>query len=343
MSVDRERGDLVLPPQSAVAGSGYDATGKTPDEIERDISETRAELGVILDQLERKLAPRHLLERGVDMLKGSMSGDGGNKVSETLRGHPVPIVLIGIGVGWLAMSSSGAGRGRLGEYGGALRDRVSGAAQNVRERGRELAGQVRDKLPGIGGRSPDTYPTESSSYAYARQKSGDVMDKSQRVITSARDTMQDKMRRAQDSGAAAWERAGDYAGQASDRLSGARDRLSDLVEEHPIAVGALGFLAGALIAMAVPRSATEERLVEPAGEQIRGQVAGIGREAVDRAQHVAERTVDAAVGAAKEAVNEVGAQATGKTGAKPSGPSHATSPSSVDAAAGTGKMGESPG
>lgn len=337
MSADRD--DVVLPPRPA-AESGYDPSGKSPDEIEEDISETRAELGVILDELERKLSPRHLLERGVDMLKDSMSGDGSSKIGDRLRSNPVPLALIGIGLGWMLMSSTGAGRGRLGEYGGALRERVSDAAQNIRERAGELAEQVRDKIPGMagssGGSASGPYPTESSGYAYARQKSGDTMGRAQGTVAAARDTVQDTMRRAQ-------ERASDYAGQAGDQLYQARDRFTELVEEHPIAAGALGFLAGTLIALALPRTEIEERLVEPVGEQIRGQAASVGREAVDRAHDVAGRTVDAAVGAVKEAVNEASNHATGKGDQqRPGQKSDQKSQASVDAAGGTGKPGTSP-
>lgn len=348
MSADRDRDDVVLPPRPATAESDYDPNGKSPDEIEEDISETRAELGVILDELERKLAPRHLLERGVDMLKDSMSGDGSSKIGETLRGNPVPLALIGIGIGWILMSSTGAGRGRLGEYGGALRERISDAAQNIRERAGELAEQVREKVPGMAGSSGSgsptgPYPTESAGYAYARQKSGDAMDKAQGTMAAARDTVQDTMRRAQDAGSAAWERASDYAGQAGEQLYQARDRFTELVEEHPIAVGALGFLAGTLIALALPRTEIEERLVEPVGEQIRGQAASVGREAVDRAQQVAGRTVDAAVGAVKEAVNEASGHAADKGDQQRAGQkSDQKSQTSVDALGSTRKPGTSP-
>src|SRR6266446_9378308 len=108
MSVDSERDDVLLPAPVGIVDGGYDASGKSPDEIEHDIAQTRAQLGEILDELEHKLAPRHLLERGVDMLKDTMSGDGGG-LGETLRNHPVPLALVGIGVGWMVMSMTGRG------------------------------------------------------------------------------------------------------------------------------------------------------------------------------------------------------------------------------------------
>jgi hypothetical protein len=284
----------VLPPAPA-ADASYDASGKSPDEIEQDIAETRGQLGEILDALERQLAPRHLLEKGVDMLKNTMSGEDSG-LTETLRQHPVPLALVGLGVGWMAVSLTTGRGGRLGE-------RVSGALHDAGQRAGALAGQVRDKVTGSAASAAQStsvpYPTESAGYAYARQKSGQTM-------SETRGAAQDAMRRAQQAGSAAWEQASAYAGKAGATLQGTGDRLSRVIDEHPIAVGALAVLAGAVIAALLPRTEAEERFVGPAGERLRDSAADFGREAADRAQQVAERTVDAAVDAVREAVGESG-------------------------------------
>lgn len=295
MSADRERNDLPAPADAA--NVGYDATGKSPDEIEQDIAETRGQLGAILDALEHQLAPRHLLDRGVDMLKDTMSGAGDGRLTDTLRRHPVPLALLGAGLGWMAVSMTGRS-GRLGE-------RVSGALHGAGHRTGELAGDVRDKVSGMtlgeaAESTPGHYPgAEPADYAYARQKSGDAM-------AEARSAVRDKMGRVQAAGSSALSRASGYVGRAGDKLHDARDGLTRMIEDHPIAVGALGLVAGAVMAALLPRSDAEERLVGPAGEQLRDRAASVGREAAERAQQVAERTVDAATDAARQALNEVG-------------------------------------
>ncbi len=310
-SSDSEREELLPPVKSTPAEAGYDGDGKSPQQIEGDISETRAQLGEILDELERKLAPRQLLERGVDMLKDTMSGEGSG-LGETLRSNPIPLALIGIGIGWMVMGNTA--RGRLGEYGDALRDRVSDAVHGASDRASALAGQVRDKVSGLTAGSaadegPDSsYSTVSAGYAYARQKSGSVVGHAQDAVSGAQDALQ----RTREVGSAAWQRAGDYVGQAGDQLYDARDRFSRLIEDHPLTVGALGFLAGSVLAYMLPRTDVEDRFIEPVGEGLRDQAAGFGREAAERAQRVAERTVDAATEAIKDAVAEVGDAAAGK-------------------------------
>jgi hypothetical protein len=295
MSADRERSDLPVPADGG--GAAYDATGKSPDEIERDIEETRGQLGAILDALEHQLAPRHLLDRGVDMLKDTMTGTGGSGLADNLRRHPVPLALLGAGLGWMAVSMTG----RSGRLGG----RVSGALHDAGHRAGELAGDVRGKVAGMAlGEAAESTPgpyqgAEPADYAYARQKSGEAM-------AEARGAVRGKMERAQSAGSAALAQASGYVGTAGDKLHDARDGLTRLIEDHPIAVGALGLVAGAVMAALLPRSDAEERLVGPAGEQLRDGAAGLGREAAERAQQVAERTVDAATDAVREALNEAG-------------------------------------
>jgi len=295
MSVDRERDDLPVPADAVDAA--YDATGKSADEIEQDIAETRGQLGAILDALEHQLAPRHLLDRGVDMLKDTMTGAGSSGLADTLRRHPVPLALLGVGLGWMAVSMTGRS-GRLGE-------RVSGALHDAGHRAGELAGHMREKMAGMtlgdaAESTPGPYPgAEPADYAYAREKSGEAM-------AETRGAVRDKIVRAQAAGSAALAQASGYAGKAGEKLQDARDGLTRLIEDHPIAVGALGLVAGAVMAALLPRSDAEERLVGPAGEQLRDGAASLGREAAERAQQVAERTVDAATDAVRQALNEPG-------------------------------------
>ncbi len=146
-----------------------------------------------------------------------------------------------------------------------------------------------------------TYPTDLAGYASARRQSATGM-------------ASDTLAAAQDAGAQAWDRASDYAGQASAQLSDLGRRGARLMQEQPLLIGALGLLAGAALALLLPRSRIEERVIGPAADQLRDKASELGREAVDRAQHVAERTVDAAVGAAKDTINEAtGGSASGST------------------------------
>jgi hypothetical protein len=85
-----------------------------------------------------------------------------------------------------------------------------------------------------------------------------------------------------------------------------RGRVSGLMDQRPLALGVLGLLAGTAVALMLPRSAAEDRLIGPAGKRLREDVASFGREAVDRAQHIAEHTVDAAAEIVLDAIDGAG-------------------------------------
>ncbi|HUK59410.1 MAG TPA: DUF3618 domain-containing protein [Stellaceae bacterium] len=132
------------------ADNGYDARGKGPAEIERDIAETRAELGAVIDALEARLAPRYLVEKGMEMMKDTLEGNGGG-FGASVRANPVPVALVGAGLGWLLISAAG-------ESGGGRRA-AQAAAETVQEVGEELAGyahaRIKPRIPIAAGAAAD--------------------------------------------------------------------------------------------------------------------------------------------------------------------------------------------
>jgi hypothetical protein len=252
----------------AETGKTYDASGKSAAEIEDDITETRAEMGAVLDALEQRLAPRHLLEQGMDKLRDTMNGKGGGIIGETLRGHPVPLALIGAGIGWLLVAGTAGDRpAQLARRAG---DRLADAARQVSDKTRDLAAGM------TGGAEPAApeaaFPVgeELAGYAYARTKP--------RVTAAA-------------------EAAAETAGRA-------RQGIARAIEDHPLALGILGLMAGAALATMLPRSRIEERWIGPARESLRERAGELRDEAVDRAQEVAERAVDSVADALKSGKSE---------------------------------------
>lgn len=81
----------------------YDAN-RAPEEIEEDIARTRGHLAATIDALERKLAPRHLIEKTADGLLGSIDPET-EQMMMRLRNNPLPLLLIAAGVAWLFLSS----------------------------------------------------------------------------------------------------------------------------------------------------------------------------------------------------------------------------------------------
>jgi hypothetical protein len=246
----------MMPPVSH--GTARHATGKTPLQIEVDIAATRVELGEIIGALERKLAPRQLLESGVDMLTDAISIKS-RRISQSLRTQPLPLALVGLSVGWVLFQGT--------------RPRPAQAAHEADERPLERG----EEVPGTMDRKAAEV-RESTDQIDAWKKSGAAPEKP-------------------------WVVTAKGAASAPNRPRG---RVSGLMDQRPLALGVLGLLAGAAVALMVPRSAAEERLIGPAGKRLREEVASFGREAVDRAQRIAERTVDAAAEVVLDAVSGAG-------------------------------------
>jgi hypothetical protein len=227
-----ERADAMT---LADSGKPYESRGKSPAEIEHDIAETRAELGAVLDTLERRLAPRQLVEHGIDRLRDTMKGKGGGIIGETLRGHPVPLALIGAGIGWLVVA-------------GTAGERLSDAARQVASKTRDLAGGL------IGGEAP-------------------LPDMGEAMAGCADARPKPRLN-------AAVETAAETAGRA-------RDGVAHAIDDYPLALGILGLVAGAALAMMLPASRIEERLVGPVRERVRERADALCRGAVDRAEEAA--------------------------------------------------------
>ena len=70
------------------------------EELEQDITQTRARLGDTIDRLQGNLSPSDVF----DDLIGSGRPDLGNlldPVLATIRRHPAPVLLMAVGIGWL--------------------------------------------------------------------------------------------------------------------------------------------------------------------------------------------------------------------------------------------------
>ena len=258
-------------------------------QIEREIDHTRRELAVTLAALERKLAARYLVEKGFDMFKDSLGDDYGLKRSlEIVRDNPVPIALIGIGAAWLLASNSGiVDRIAQDQRIEAARRRVTDLAGDVGNRAGELASTVAERV-GIGGNG-------------AGYTGNPMVDEAGAWTTSAgwvhqmSDIAQDAIRSARDSGGAMLDRTQDQAGRIA-------DQVTDAFQRHPLLIGAIGVMAGAMIAALLPATRVEDEWFGGARDELWQRAEAVGQEAVSRVRETAVRAADAAADAAADTV-----------------------------------------
>jgi ferritin-like metal-binding protein YciE len=86
---------------------------RSPDEIQREVDQTRSEISETLDQIQRQLSPGQLLDQALRYFGGPRQL--GQSVGELIIRNPVPVTLIGVGLAWLAFSGSGNQRVELSD------------------------------------------------------------------------------------------------------------------------------------------------------------------------------------------------------------------------------------
>jgi hypothetical protein len=220
--------------------------------------------------------------------------DGLNRSLEMIRANPVPFALIGIGTVWLIATNTN------------VLVRVAELASDVGMRGGELASDVAGTVGlGEGSGCRAERPLGHTGNPLVDEGVGEAgRSASVGWVHQASDMAQDALRSARDSGGAILNRAGSYAEDGASRIA---DQLSDAFERHPLAIGAIGIIAGALVATLLPATRAEGKWfgstrddllhkAQEAGQQAVARVREIGARAAARAVDAASQTVDREIG-----------------------------------------------
>jgi ElaB/YqjD/DUF883 family membrane-anchored ribosome-binding protein len=239
------------------------------DQLVEDIAYTRDEMTGTVEEIGDRLDPRNIVADAKDTVRGATIGkveemattagdmvsnvgqtaqETGSGIVDTIRRNPLPAAMIGVGVTWLAMSSRSSG----------LRssDWTSGGRWNT------------------GGSTWDTTDPELSGGAERfGSGSGDgVTDRVGNVVGEVQG------------------RAGEVAGQvqqtAAQLPSIARDvqeNAGRVVQENPLAVGAIALAVGAAIGMALPTTRPEHEIMGQARDSLIGRAESAASEAMNQA------------------------------------------------------------
>ena len=89
---------------------GTDSASKSPQEVEREVQQSRADVEETLEAIQERLSPGQMFEQVVDYMRSSNGGDFLRNLGTVVRDNPVPVALVGTGLVWLMLSSSRSGR-----------------------------------------------------------------------------------------------------------------------------------------------------------------------------------------------------------------------------------------
>ena len=290
---------------NAYNADNSDNTSDTGDEstaeIRGDIEDTRARMGSTIDAIQEKLSPQRLMEQAKETARDATIGkaqemasnvadtakETGSTLMDTIRENPVPVALTAIGLGWLLWGArrKAADRrderdywnGRNGRYGQYDRyGRYSGYDDRYRN-GMYQPRQDDGRMSQMADKVQDT--------------AGRVGDQMQNAASKVSDQVQDAASTVAD-------RAGDAADYAQWQAQRARSWLEQTWEDNPLLVAGAALAAGALIGLSVPETQMENQLMGDARDSL-----------VEKAQGVAEDTVQKAQDTATKAAHQVENQA----------------------------------
>jgi len=272
---ERQNRELAYEPKAQEVGSEFGAGGeKTPEEIEREIQQTRNRLSRDIDELGNKLSPQNLKEEAKSAIKGAAQGAVSNvseqarrtgfRLVEVIRENPLPVIAVGAGVTWLLTqrSRSDVSGNRMARYAYTGPERRQGESW-------QSGGGVRSRVGGTVGDVKDSVSEAASSVA---ERAGELKER-------------------------AGDRIGELGGEARRQTRRLKTNLEHAAEENPLALAIGAAVVGLALGMLLPGSQREDELMGSARDQL-----------VDRAERTAERVKDAAVEAGRELKETVKAE-----------------------------------
>lgn len=317
-----------------MADSNQDPSDGSLDPIEAQVERDRAELVSTVEALRRRITTtsdgrarplsagalrsevgRYAAERRRGMVSGAVSG-----LEQRLRDHPletvavaagaayplvrlvsripVPILLMGAGV---ALAGRGGSADRRSDGGATV---VEGEAYAV-----ESAAPLRE--PRVSTLVGDETGIEPDRGAEARSRPPLVETAKERAARLAQGATDSAARLAQ--GATQAYREGTGAVARAGRTGG--ETLAEAIQRRPAAAAGVSLLIGGALAMMLPRSRAEERLLGEASEEVRARARALASEGLESGRKVVEAVQAEAAHQgltpeeARRAIGEVGARA----------------------------------
>ncbi len=229
--------------------------GEGVDEVEAnraDIERTRANMSETVGAIQERLSPQNLKEQAKVQAKET-AREAGSGFVDRIKQNPVPAAMVGIGLGWLLMS---------GREGSSEQQRFQDGPYYY-ERSES-------------GRSYPTYYEEPG-----RSSEGQVRGRAGEAASQAQDRAKQVTGQAQ-------ERASQLSSQAQDQAQRAKGGFQQMLQENPLAVGALAVGLGAAVGFSFPETDKENQVMGEARDSLVERGKERAQDVKERAQRAAE-------------------------------------------------------
>jgi uncharacterized protein YjbJ (UPF0337 family) len=312
---------------------------RSPEEIESDIERTRADFSSTIDAIQQKLTPSELKNQAVDYALSTTPGAVSVGLVNMVRENPIPVAMIGIGFAWLLAASRqpttyvAGTRRRAGRRGtsypdmetstydstfdttsrGVRTDRVGrtsystgrGTSEGMLSRALSKVSETAQGLKSKASETAQELKSRASDTAQGlKSRAGDV---SQRLSSTA----SDMGGRVQNAGQSARSRLHDTAQSSQVRMSEmgemskaqyyrTKESVSQMIDEQPLIVGALGIALGAALGATLPSTRRENELMGEARDNLLGKVKETALEQAEAVKQTAMQSVQRVTEVAKE-------------------------------------------
>jgi ElaB/YqjD/DUF883 family membrane-anchored ribosome-binding protein len=259
---ERQNRDLAYEPTAQEVGSDYGTRGeKSPEDIEREIEQTRSRLSRDIDELGNKLSPSNLKEEAKTAIKDAAQGAVSNvgeqarrtssRLVEVIRENPLPVIAVGAGVTWLLTqrSRSDVSGDRMAKYAYTGPERRQGRHWQSGSGG---TGRIGTSVSGV-------KESVSEAASDVAERAGELKER-------------------------VGERIGEIGGQARWQTQRVKTNLEHAAEENPLALAIGATVVGLALGLLLPGTQREDEMMGSARDQL-----------VDRAEETIERAKDAAV------------------------------------------------
>jgi len=189
--------------------------------------------------------------------------EAGFSLRETVRNNPLPAAMVAVGLGWLALQATMGGDGRAVREVEAYPYRER---EDVEGRAREMAGEARHR---------------------AEETVTRIQERAGETVTQAQE-------RAGEIAGEVQQRAEQVTHEAQRQVQRARGRLETMIDENPLAMGAVALAVGAAIGMMLPGTRHEDRIMGETRDRLMHRAEEMAEETmgkVEEAAHEAERSV----------------------------------------------------
>jgi ElaB/YqjD/DUF883 family membrane-anchored ribosome-binding protein len=190
-----------------------------------------------------------------------------NNLSRQAQGNPMALALIGAGMAWLMMSDG---------------------SRNGATHGGRFSSGMRTTSNSMAGHGASSSPYSMSDLSQATASATASVRES---ASAAGDSLASGAAAVSDATSRAMGAIGEATTSAPHQL---QQMSEDLVDKHPIAVGAIALALGAAIGASLPRTAVEDEQLGQASDRVKDAISEQGEKVMHRAEEVASSVTEAA-------------------------------------------------